>query len=66
VEALARDASDVGSVRQILDRNRNDRGLPPAVVPRFVTNAKAGAVVVRPHALSQYDALQSEADDEPF
>jgi transposase len=65
-EALARDASDVGAVRQILDRNRSERGLPPAVVPRFVTNPKAGAVVVRPHSLSQYDALQSEPDDDPF
>lgn len=60
-EAVARDTPTVGAVRQILDRHRTERGMPPAVIHRFTT--RAGAVVVRPHNLAAYDALHKETHD---
>jgi transposase len=63
-EAVANGATSVGAVRQILDRLRAARGLPPAVVLRFAANTRAGDVVVRPHALSQYDNIQPEQGDD--
>lgn len=59
-EAVQRDTPTVGAVRQILDRHRAKRGMPPAVVHRFAT--RAGDIVVRPHDLAAYDALHKEPD----
>ena len=61
-EAVARDTPTIGAVRQILDRHRAERGMPPAVVHRFTT--RAGEVVVRPHDLAAYDALHQDTDDD--
>lgn len=59
VEALERDAIHVGAVRQIVDRRRSARGLPPPVsIP--VTRGEHADLVVTPHALSTYDALKKE------
>ena len=59
-EAVERDAPTVGAVRQILDRKRAERGVPPAVISRFTTNPKAADVVVRDHPLSSYDHLRED------
>ena len=59
VEALERDTIHVGAVRQIVDRRRSARGLPPPVsIP--VTRGEHAELVVTPHALSTYDALKKE------
>ena len=59
VEALERDTIHVGAVRQITDRRRSQRGLPPPVsIP--VARGEHGDLVVTPHALSTYDALKKE------
>jgi transposase len=59
VEALERDTVHVGAVRQIVDRRRSARGLPPPVsIP--VTRGDHAELVVTPHALSTYDALKKE------
>jgi transposase len=59
VEALERDTVHVGAVRQITDRRRSQRGLPPPVsIP--VTRGEHGDLVVTPHALSTYDTLKKE------
>jgi transposase len=59
VEALERDAVHVGAVRQIVDRRRSQRGLPPPLsVP--LARGKHAHHVVTPHALSTYDALKKE------
>jgi transposase len=59
VEALERDTVHVGAVRQIVDRRRSARGLPPPLsIP--VTRGEHAALVVTPHALSTYDALKKE------
>jgi transposase len=59
VEALERDTVHVGAVRQIVDRRRSARGLPPPVsIP--VTRGEHADLVVTPHALSTYDTLKKE------
>ena len=59
VEALERDTVHVGAVRQVVDRRRSARGLPPPVsIP--VTRGEHADLVVTPHALSTYDALKKE------
>lgn len=59
VEALERDTVHVGAVRQIVDRRRSARGLPPPVsIP--VARGEHADLVVTPHALSTYDALKKE------
>jgi transposase len=59
VEALERDTVHVGAVRQIVDRRRSTRGLPPPVsIP--VARGEHAELVVTPHALSTYDALKKE------
>jgi hypothetical protein len=64
-EAVAQKTPTVGAVRQILDRCRADRGIPPAVVPRFSAHPRAHDVVVRTHDLSTYDRLTKEDSDDP-
>jgi hypothetical protein len=59
VEAIEKDAIHVGAVRQIVDRRRSQRGLPPPVsIP--VTRGEHAELVVTPHALATYDALKEE------
>jgi transposase len=59
VEALERDAVHIGAVRQIVDRRRTARGLPPPVsIP--LARGEHAALVVTPHALATYDALKKE------
>lgn len=61
VEALERDTIHVGAVRQILDRRRSSRGLPPPVsVP--VTRGRHADLVITPHSLSTYDVLKDSND----
>lgn len=61
-EAVERSTPSVGAVRQILDRRRTERGLPPAVVHRFASHPRADSVVVRPHNLAAYDAFSKDDD----
>ncbi len=59
VEAIERDTVHVGAVRQVVDRRRSERGLPPPVsIP--VARGEHADLVVTPHSLSTYDALREE------
>jgi transposase len=59
VEALERDTVHVGAVRQVIDRRRSERGLPPPVsIP--VARGEHSDLVVTPHPLSTYDSLKKE------
>ena len=61
VEAIEKDTLHVGAVRQIVDRRRTQRGLPPPVsIP--VTRGEHAELVVTPHALATYDVLKKEVD----
>lgn len=58
-EALENDAVHIGAVRQIIDRRRSARGLPPPVsIP--VTRGEHANIVVTPHALATYDTLKKD------
>lgn len=59
IEVLEGDTVHVGAVRQILDRRRSQRGLPPPVSISLSPGAHRD-LVVSPHALSSYDALGTE------
>ena len=58
-EVLQSNVIHVGAIRQVVDRRRAGRGLPPPVsIP--VTRGEHAELVVTPHALSTYDALTKE------
>jgi hypothetical protein len=57
VEVLERDTIHVGAVRQVVDRNRSARGLPPPLsIP--IAPGKHADLAVPPHSLSTYDTLK--------
>ncbi|WP_437993979.1 IS21 family transposase [Sorangium sp. So ce145] len=59
VEVLERDTIHVGAVRQVIDRRRSERHLPPPIsIP--VTRGQHAALVVTPHSLATYDALKKD------
>lgn len=59
VEAIERDTIHAGAVRQIVDRRRSERGLPPPLsIP--LARGEHADLVVTPHPLSTYDALREE------
>jgi transposase len=60
VDAIEHDAIHIGAVRQVIDRRRSERGAPPPMtIP--ITHPTHRDVVVRPHALATYDALNKES-----
>lgn len=61
VEVLEHDAIHIGAVRQVLDKRRSDRGLPPPLtIP--VASGEHRDLVITPHALSTYDTLKKDED----
>jgi len=63
-EAIARDTPSLGTVRQLLDQHRHERGLPPALPLALPDDPRLRALHVRPHDLADYDHLQQDPDDE--
>ncbi len=57
VEALSAGTDHVAAVRQILERNRRVRGLPPAIPIPLPDDPKIRGLRVRPHSLKSYDRL---------
>jgi hypothetical protein len=63
VQVLERDIIHIGAVRQVIDRRRSERGLPPPVsIP--IAPGEHRDLVVTPHALASYDAVKKEPGDE--
>lgn len=61
VEVLERDTIHIGAVRQVIDRQRSERGLPlPLTIP--LTSSEHSDLVVTPHPLATYDALKKDQD----
>jgi transposase len=57
VQAMESETVHLGAVRQIVDRRRSSRGLPPPIsIP--ITRTKHSSLVVKPHSLSTYDSLK--------
>ncbi len=59
-EALADGAPHVQGVRQVLQRRRTERQQPPAVAVRLPDDERVRGLVVHPHRLSTYDAIDHE------
>jgi transposase len=59
VEVLERDTVHIGAVRQVLDRRRSQRGLPPPVSVPLAPGDHRDLVII-PHALGTYDSLQKD------
>ena len=60
VDAIEHDAIHIGAVRQILDKRRSERGLPPPVTIPLTQEAHRH-LVVTPHALATYDTLKKDS-----
>jgi hypothetical protein len=59
VEVLERNTVHIGAVRQVIDKRRSDRGLPPAVTLPLAPSEHRD-IVITPHPLSTYDALKKD------
>lgn len=59
IEVLERDTVHIGAVRQVVDRRRSERGLPPPVsIP--ITRGEHADLVITPHDLATYDSLKKD------
>jgi len=63
VEALARNAPHLHAIRQVLDRHRHERCQAPPI-PVHLSDPRLQNIVVRPHALSTYDHLTREHEND--
>ena len=59
-ETLERGVPHPHAVRQSLERRRQERDLPPALPMRLPDDPRVTDLVVTPHALSSYDALEND------
>jgi len=65
-EAVRSRVPHLAGVKQILDRKRHERGVPPPIPVRLPDDARLRDLVVKPHDLADYEQLHSERDaDEP-
>lgn len=62
-EVLAREVPHVAAVRQVIERERAARKLPPALPVPIPDHPRARDVQVRPHDLKNYDALSRRHND---
>lgn len=62
-EVLVRGTPHVHAVRQVLDRGRHERGLPPPIPVALPDDPRVRNIVVKPHALAPYDAIGDSEDD---
>jgi len=61
-EALTHHAPHLGTVRQLLDRQRHARGQPPALAVPLPDDPRLRDLHVRTHALSDYEQLHTRDD----
>lgn len=64
-EALHQDVPHLAAIRQILDRHRHQRGLPPPLAVTLPNDPRVRDLVVRPHPLRDYETLHPEPDHDP-
>ena len=62
-EALKNDVPHPNSVRQVLERRREQRDLPPPLALTLPDNDKARNIVVRAASLARYDQLDTDTND---
>lgn len=63
-EVLKGQAPHVPAVRQVLERERRARGLPPALPLLLPDDPRIRDLRVRPHPLSSYDAIKKDEEDD--
>ena len=56
-EAAGNGVAHLGAVKHVLDRRREERGLPPPTPVALPDDPKVRDIVVTPHALARYDAI---------
>jgi len=61
-EVLAREVPHVHAVRQVLERDRAQKNLPPLLPLPLSEHARARDAQVQPHSLERYDALLRRPD----
>ncbi len=63
-EAIERGVPHSNAVGQVLDRRRQERALPPPSAVSLPDDPRARDLVVRPHALADYDLIDTEDSDD--
>jgi hypothetical protein len=63
--ALTREAPSAGTIAHLLDQQRRQRGLRPAVPLVLPNHPGVQDLTVHPHALETYDALGPDRPDDP-
>jgi len=63
-EAMAADRVHLGAVRQLLDQRQRARGKPPPIAAPVTGDPRVRDIVVRPHRLDTYDAINEEDDED--
>ena len=64
IEAVERGTPHVPAVRQLIERNRHQRGRLPAIPVALPDDPRVRNLVVKPHRLDSYDRLEQEDADE--
>jgi hypothetical protein len=64
VDVLERDTVHIGAVRQVLDRLRSERGLPPSISISLAPSEHRD-LVVTPHSLATYDSINNDTQSWP-
>lgn len=64
-EALNNDVPHPNSVRQVLERRREQRHQPPPLTLTLPDNDKARNIIVRSPSLARYDEIDTDSDTEP-
>ena len=59
-DTLEQDAPHLGAVRQLIDRRRHARGLPPPLPVHLPDDPRVRDLHVQPHSLTDYEALQHD------
>jgi len=63
-EVLERQVPHVPAVRQVLERERRARGLPPALPLPLPDDPRIRDLRVRPHPLSSYDTIKKDEEND--
>jgi transposase len=63
VEVLGQDVCHPHAVRHVLERRRREREQPPPVAVELPDDPRVRDLVVRPHPLDSYDALQEASEE---
>lgn len=63
--ALEKNSPHSNSVRLTLEKNRHEKNLPPPIAITLPDDRRVREMAVKPHDLSDYDALESNEDTQP-